>query len=68
MPNTKTPEIDHDAIRKGVDDAFGNWMLQHEISFPTLLQDAITSAFANWLEDNEDGIKNRIAQIAAKNL
>jgi hypothetical protein len=38
-------KIDSDLIRKGVDDAFANWLIEHEISFPALLEQTIGEVF-----------------------
>ena len=42
--------LDPQSVRKGVDDAFTYWLIDHEISFPTFLQDTIAATFSEWLE------------------
>jgi hypothetical protein len=51
-----------DSIQKGVYEAFSDWLSNHEISFPQLLEDAIGRVFAEWAEDHSTEIIAAIAK------
>jgi len=44
--------LDPETIRKGVDDAFAWWLVDHEVSFPMLLKETIAETFNQWLESH----------------
>jgi hypothetical protein len=54
-----------DPIKEGVYNAFADWALNHEASFPHLLKDAIREACQAWLEDHSTQIIAAIAQSHA---
>jgi hypothetical protein len=62
-------KIASDSIKGGVYEAFADWMLNHEISFPALLEqavgDAVAAAFEAWLEKHSTQIIAQIAQSHA---
>jgi hypothetical protein len=59
-------ETDPDLIKQGVEDAFTNWLLNHEISFPALLEETIGNVFASWLEEHSTEIVAAIVKQYAQ--
>ena len=57
-------KIKPDPIQEGVHEAFSDWILNHEISFPILLEDVVRDVFEQWLETHSTEI---IAAIAKQN-
>jgi hypothetical protein len=53
-------KVDPEEVRKGVDDAFNFWLIEHQVSFPELLERTIGDVFEAWLENHSAQI---IAQI-----
>jgi hypothetical protein len=58
-------KIDSNSIKEGIHEAFSDWILNHEISFPALLEDAIEEAFGQWLENHSTQIIVQIAKSYA---
>jgi hypothetical protein len=44
------------STQEGVYTAFAHWMLNHEVSFPVLLEEAISRRFNDWLEEHSTEI------------
>src|SRR5258708_4429303 len=55
------PNVDSESVRKGVDNAFTYWLIDHEISFPRLLEDTFAEVLEQWLENHSTEL---IAAIA----
>jgi hypothetical protein len=54
--------INSDSIKQGVREAFVDWAIAHEISFPALLEEAVGDAFGNWLDKHSTEIIAAIAK------
>ncbi|MBQ1060047.1 hypothetical protein [Micromonospora sp. C41] len=50
-------------IREGVGEAFGFWLSQHDVTVPTVIEDAAERAITNWLNAHTEEL---IEAIAAK--
>ncbi|MFE3522228.1 hypothetical protein ACFXOD_11640 [Streptomyces sp. NPDC059161] len=54
-----------DAVTKGVADAFGFWLSQHDVTTPELVQAGIEGAVAAWLADHTTDLIDAIAKAVA---
>jgi len=46
----------------GVRDAFDSWLAQHDISFPTLVEDAVYRAVSDWLAEHSGEITEAVSK------
>jgi hypothetical protein len=53
------------SIQEGIREAFNDWMLNHEISFTQLVENAVERAFDAWLLDHSTEIIAVIAKFYA---
>ena len=61
--NTMTTE--HDAIAKGVTDAWDSWLSQHDISVPDTIEVAVRGAVYVWLDIHTPTLIEAIAKAVA---
>jgi hypothetical protein len=48
--------------RLGVEDAWGFWLSQHDVTVPDCIVEAITKAFSEWLEENKEAVLAALAR------
>ena len=55
------------AVVEGIDKAWSFYLYDHPISVPQTIEDAVTKAFAEWLDDHSDELIEAIAtKVAAR--
>ena len=55
----------HQAIEKGVCEAWDFWLSQHNVTVPDCIENAVQAAWADWLSDHTDALIAAIARQAA---
>ncbi len=58
-------KFDTDDIMQGVAVAFGQWLAEHDVTVPDVLELAIGRAFASWLDAHSGEIVAAVAEKAA---
>lgn len=61
---------EHEAIVKGVTDAWDFWLSQHDVSTPELIQAGVEEAVADWLRAHLDPaeVTTAIARAVAEGM
>lgn len=53
--------VKEEAIRGEASDAVYSWLVEHEVSFPRRLEQAIKDTLYNWLDEHSEELMKKIA-------